>query len=174
MSDAKVEELERANTRLQGWIRKALHNQRCSAVANVTTTTYLEAALTGAPSDHEPGCTRGKETCSCGYWNALTGRLFWPVVPVSTQSVVEKLGVPAAQIAKTVLFLDEQITIAAEEIAAIERAIKRHRCMRCKVEFECPHGGDACQANYDVLPTMVHKDGSMTEHCPPPGPVVPL
>lgn len=44
-----------------------------------------------------------------------------------------------------------------------------HRCMRCNEEFVCQTPG-LCEAQYDVLPTIVTlgEDGrpKLTEHCP--------
>lgn len=52
-----------------------------------------------------------------------------------------------------------------EVFAPRDSAPKKHRCMRCRGEFDCTAPG--CVALYDVLPTMV-RDGVVVEHeCKP-------
>lgn len=44
----------------------------------------------------------------------------------------------------------------------------KHRCMRCRQEFDCS-SPDVCKANYDVLPTVVIRTPwglKVIEHCP--------
>ena len=44
-----------------------------------------------------------------------------------------------------------------------EKHAKLHRCMRCKLIFECENV--YCTAQYDVLPSII-KNGQVVEHCP--------
>jgi hypothetical protein len=59
--------------------------------------------------------------------------------------------------------VSREIDKIADRLAALaaESGNKRHRCMRCRVEFECRTAG--CRAQYDVLPSIVQRapDGSV-------------
>ena len=42
---------------------------------------------------------------------------------------------------------------------------KQHRCGRCNEVFLCKHG-PFCKAGAVVMPNIVNRDGTLTEHCP--------